>query len=85
MYKVIFYVEREYPRKNPGPAGNRTHDLPFSRRMLLPLSYWNPDDRGAEIGVGETKLLISLSEQSHDSQVVLHNPVGKHQKDHIST
>ena len=44
------FVEREYPRKNLGPAGNRTHDLPFSRRMLLPLSYWNPDDRGAEIG-----------------------------------
>ena len=33
----FFFVEREYPRKNLGPAGNRTHDLPFSRQMLLPL------------------------------------------------
>ena len=71
-------MEREIQRKNLGPAGIRTHNLPLSRQMVLPLSYWNPDDRGAEIGVGEAQA-VNLS----TTQVVLHYPVWKYQEDQI--
>ena len=48
MWSMVWYlVEKRTSQKNLGPAGIRTHDLPLSRRMLLPLSYWNPDGRGA--------------------------------------
>ena len=49
--------------------------------MFLPLSYWNPDDRGAEIGVGEAQA-VNLS-LSRATQAVLHYPVKKYQEDHI--
>ena len=55
------FVEREYPRKIWDqlafePTTFQTHDLLFSKWMLLPLSYWNPDDRGAEVGVSWVRI-----------------------------
>ena len=58
-YALKFCRERD-PRINLGPSGIRTHNLPLSTQMLLSLSYRNPDDSGAEIGVGEAQA-VNLS------------------------
>ena len=57
---VMKLVEREIQKK----SGTSWDSNPQpSRQMLLSLSYWNPDDREAEIGVGESKLFnLSLVE-----------------------